>query len=60
VRFSVVPFRPPVMNWSILMWSVPSGVVEVWMCWVMEAEEMALRVSQPTPWRAKMGSVLSE
>jgi hypothetical protein len=64
VRFSTLPLYPPVMIWSMVIAAVgwPSSPV-VWdwrRCWVTVAAPRALRVSQPTPWRARTGSNASE
>jgi hypothetical protein len=59
VRSSVVPLIPPVAVCSISMCVTPSSRY-CFVCRVMVAKPMALRVSQLMPCRARTGSVSSE
>jgi hypothetical protein len=55
-----VPLMPPVAVWSMSMCVWPSSDVYCLQCSVTVAKEMALRVIQLMPWRARTASVSSE
>jgi hypothetical protein len=59
-RSSVVPLMPPVAVCSMSMCVLPASSVYCLQCSVTVANEMALRVIQLMPWRARTASVSSE